>query len=188
MDSPLLLSANLLVLLLCIASTRSQETSATLSTRNEIACTVINNDDGMDLFNYDCSHKELDWPSLDHLIDHIRASSNLNLASNRFDPVQHTIYNMSLNLFQLLTNTLNLSSNQFERAESHAFYYMQNFNLEPLRFKHLDLSNNWFESVPWDALRQLPMLESLHFNGNPLRSLNIDKLVLSTENRNRYFD
>ena len=86
-------------LLLCSQLTHTRSQSTFNKGRNDIACTVINsndaNDDGvenvvdLDLFNYDCSHKELDWPTLVNLIDPIRRSSTLRLAFNRFDLLNH---------------------------------------------------------------------------------------------------
>jgi hypothetical protein len=164
-------------LLLCLQLTQTRSQS-TLSARNEIACIVVDSKDGnsgggggggeLDLFNYDCSHKNLDWPTLDNLIEPIRGSSNLNLAFNQFDLINHTIYNKSFSRFQLLANTLNLSSNEFERIETYAFYYSTNLNeYEPLKFTRLDLSHNRFRKIPWQSVRHLPKLEVLHFEANP---------------------
>ena len=180
------------VLCLHITQPRSQlmqfnsATNPTTKSRVEISCAVVDSkkNDGVDLFNYDCSSKHLGWPDLDSLIDHIRSSSNLNLADNRFDPENHTIYNTSFTLFQLLENTLNLSSNQFERAESHAFFYRQytdeTVSLVAHRFRHLDLSNNSFASLPWRSMQYLPELATLYLSGNPLKRLDVGDLGLSS--------
>lgn len=173
-----------LLVLLCLRITQIQ------TQRNEIACTVIqnsNNDNSNNdnIFNYDCSHKNLDWSNLEQLIDHIRGASNLNLAFNKFSDsnssllLPHTIYNQSFDLFQQLTHTLNLSSNQFEHVQPQGFYYSLNSNMLPHRFTHLDLSNNSFELLPWSSLRHLPKLSTLYFSFNPLKKLDFGDLMIS---------
>ena len=160
----------------------------------ELFCTANGGQKGdinNDLFNFDCSNQKLNFTSLDFLVDLIKASTSINLASNSFE---HIIYNRSFEIFQLLELNLNLSSNQFKKIEPYGFFYLpkwgiygdaeisQNGKLKPLQFVNLDLSNNSFELVPWESLKNLPKLKNVYFNLNPIKKLDYGDLNLSSFN------
>lgn len=119
---------------------------------------------------YDCSNLGLEWPDLEKsLIEPTRTATSLNLASNNFG--SH-IANKTFNVFKLLDDTLNLSSNSIASIESHGFYVYPYINsqegFKALGIKVLDLSFNSFQVIPWNAIKSLSNLEKLYFNGELL--------------------
>lgn len=164
-----------------------------------IYCNSDQSDDN-EVFNYDCSGKELTWFKLTKLIDHVRGSSSLNLALNNFylDNKDYAIHNLSFNLFKQLNKKFNLSYNLFNRIDSHAFYYTEvitdnisltpisDSQLKPLLFEELDLSNNSFQIIPWNSLKKLPRLTQLYLNSNPLKRFDLGDLTFPHPGE-RYF-
>lgn len=117
---------------------------------------------------YDCSNLSLEWSDLENsLIEPTRTATSLNLASNNFD--SH-IANKTFNVFKLLDQSLNLSSNGIASIESHGFFVHPDLKsqgrLKSLGIKVLDLSFNSFQIIPWNAIKSLYDLEKLYFNGN----------------------
>lgn len=148
---------------------------------DKIYCEAAGEQDENEVFKYDCSRKNLNWRALNSLIDPIRASSSLNLAGNELGNETGTIRNLSFNLFKQLVR-LNLSSNYLTSVEPNAFYYLNKVgdadtdysNMEqqslskPLLLGELDLSDNLFRLLPWNALKSLPHLTYLYMSRNPL--------------------
>ena len=123
-----------------------------------------------DLGDFNCSNLQLKWSDLHTvLIDPTWSATNLNLAFNNFSS---TIANKSFNLFKMLDDTLNLTSNSLNHIESHAFFYnsetvnMEPADLVPLKITKLDLSHNLFELLPWTSIKLLTTLETVYFSGN----------------------
>lgn len=119
---------------------------------------------------YDCSNLGLEWPDLEKsLIEPTRTATSLNLASNNFG--SH-IANKTFNVFKLLDDTLNLSSNSIASIESHGFFVHPYMNSQDrfnaLGIKVLDLSFNSFQIIPWNAIKSLYNLQKLYFNGKLL--------------------
>ncbi|RMZ95070.1 leucine-rich repeat-containing 24 [Brachionus plicatilis] len=135
------------------------------------------------IWKFNCSFKEVKWSNLVKLDENVRGSRYLDLSNNLFstETQGNVIKNFSFNLFKQLSNTLNLSSNQFTKIESHAFYYIATitddiykikFNdsdLKILDLEELDLSNNSFEIIPWNSVKNLPKLVTLRLSKNPIR-------------------
>lgn len=121
------------------------------------------------------------------LIDHIRASTSLNLADNLLGTPSLVLENLTFNLFKQLRH-LNLSSNGLTAAKLHAFFFVNIITdtvdtayiekhdpseLKPLRLVTLDLTRNNFERIPWNSLRSLPSLSRLYLDRNPIRALDL---------------
>ena len=134
-----------------------------------------------DLGDFNCSNLQLNWSDLHTvLIDPTWSATNLNLAFNNFSS---SIANKSFNLFKMLDDTLNLTSNNLNHIESHAFFYSleaEPIDLVPLKITRLDLSHNQFELLPWNSIKLLGTLETVYFSGNSkLKRLDSGDLIES---------
>ncbi len=128
--------------------------------------------EALTLTSYDCSGKDLDWRGLEEsLIEPTRVAETINFSFNKFSP---KILNYTFNAFKLLVGTVNLTGNNLEKIESHAFFFdpytIQSINnknnLKPLMIKNLDLSKNNFQAIPWNSIKYLENLKELYLNGN----------------------
>lgn len=176
------MKSNFLILLILISTIQTS-----ISGEN-LYCDTDPNTVDSEVFSFDCSNRHLTWQNLAKLNHHVRGSSTLNLAFNNFnqDSADSAIKNLSFNSFKQLKYKFNLSSNSFKRIDSRAFYFTISITddvppdsqLNPLRFTELDLSNNSFEVMPWDSIKNLPNLSILILNKNPLKRLDFGDLTL----------
>ncbi|CAF0836865.1 unnamed protein product [Brachionus calyciflorus] len=141
-------------------------------------------------WSFDCSSRGVKWSNLIEFNDNERASIDLDLSSNDFytEPQGHIIKNFSFNLFKQMNRRLNLSSNQFSQIEPYAFYYthkiindisriiLSESDLNILELTELDLSNNSFEIIPWNSIKNLPALTTLRLSLNPIKKLDLGDL------------
>ena len=110
-------------------------------------------------------------------MDHVRASTNLNLGNNLLGEESPVAANLSFNLFKQLKR-LDVSANGLEAADLHAFFYTDQVSdtvntsasvpVKPLSLVTLNLTFNRFVRLPWLAIRRLHDLEVLDLSGNPL--------------------
>ena len=148
------------------------------------------------IWKFNCSHQDVKWSNLVKFESNVRASNFLDLSNNLFfsEPQGYIIKNLSLNIFKQLNTALNLSSNKFSRIESHAFYYhpvivddinrikFEDSELKILELVEIDLSNNSFEIIPWNSVKNLSKLETLRLNQNPINKLDLGDMTDLSEN------
>lgn len=151
------------------------------------------------LWKFNCSNREVKWSNLIRFSSNVWASNYLDFSNNLFSTETNgdVIKNFSFNLFKQLNTTLNLSSNQFRLIESLAFYYTPEIttiiklneitksNLKILELNELDLSNNSFEIIPWNSLKNMSKLVTLRLSQNPIKRLDLGDM---TDSSSFYFE
>jgi hypothetical protein len=143
--------------------------SFTFANASNIICKSKN--DG----SYDCSNKNLNISSIDILCEVTYSASSLNLANNNLN---FAINNFTFDKFKLINRTLNLSSNKLEKIEKYAFYHDLSLNNDKnnilsLNISILDLSDNFFKNVPWQAIEKISSLRYIYFNKNSITNLDM---------------